>query len=113
MQRIIPKVSSRTARRAAAATVRPPKPSYPDPPSELVARLSRFHAHERSKDEAEEQSRVVIRWMQESPKCRHETDLKKMVDAYVDEKAPLAYILGKPALSFIPALLASSSGVAS
>lgn len=89
------RVSSRTARRAAAALGRPPQRSFPDPPSELVARLTRFHAAERSKDEAEEQSRAVIRWMQESPKCGNESDLKRMVDAYVDKQTPLAYILGK------------------
>lgn len=100
MQRLIPKWTAKKATR-----VVPPRPSLPEPPYELVERLTRFHASEsrneksRNKDEPEEHARSILRWMQESPKCGNETDLKHMVDEYVDKRTPLAYILGKSAQS--------------
>lgn len=101
MQRLISKArkAPRLARNAPRGA--PTEQSLPKPPLELVHRLTRFHASEATsnsngnENESEEHAQSILRWMQESPKCSSESDLKRMVDQYVDKKTPLAYILSE------------------
>jgi hypothetical protein len=52
----------------------------------------------KSKQEAVETARSVLRWMQESEKCSVTDDLHRMVEEHTEKHKPLAYILGMNAL---------------